>query len=139
MRPDEGFGRGTLQEGSGLRVEDFAHEVVRGRVPDGEGDGPIEGHEFYEVGRAKVTVFHRRIRRQSLSPKLEKIAKEDPDVVLRKVDIVKWRTPVTQQFKINSVPNVWVIDGSGRQVGKATSGFSSIRRNVAAAKQRSGL
>ena len=76
---------------------------------------------------------------KQLSPKLEGIATSDPNVVLRKVDIVDWGTPVAKQFKIQSIPNVWVFDGAGRRVGTPTPSFTATKNNVAAAKKQSGL
>lgn len=52
-----------------------------------------------------------------ISPYLEKLAKDDPDVVLRKVDIVKWGTPVAEQYQITSIPRIDVYDRAGKLVG----------------------
>src|SRR5438045_7280924 len=38
-----------------------------------------------------------------LSPNLEQMARTDPEVALRKVDIVNWKTPIVRQFNIHSV------------------------------------
>jgi thioredoxin 1 len=67
---------------------------------------------------------------RSIAPHLEQLANGDPDVALVKVDIVKWGTPVTQQYNINSVPNVRVFDKAGRQIGKPTSSLSRIQAYV---------
>jgi thioredoxin-like negative regulator of GroEL len=48
-----------------------------------------------------------------LSPSLEQMASSDSEVVLRKIDIVNWRTAVVQQFNIHSIPQVNVYDRSG--------------------------
>jgi len=69
-----------------------------------------------------------------MAPELEKIAREDEDVVLRKVDIVKWDTPVCRQHTIRSVPNVPVYDRRGRQVGEAAAVPGIVRANIAKAK-----
>jgi thioredoxin 1 len=65
-----------------------------------------------------------------IAPHLEALAKDDPDLVLVKVDIVKWGTPVTDQYKIHSVPNVRVFDRNGSPIGQPTSSFSQIQANV---------
>jgi thiol-disulfide isomerase/thioredoxin len=52
-----------------------------------------------------------------LSPSLEQMARSDPEIALRKIDIVNWRTAVAQQFNIHSIPQVNVYDRSGRLVG----------------------
>lgn len=55
-----------------------------------------------------------------ISPYLEKLAREDPDVVLRKVDIIRWGTPVTQQYNIVSIPRIEIYDRAGKLVGTVT-------------------
>ena len=67
---------------------------------------------------------------RNIAPHLEQMANANPDVVLVKIDIVKWGTPVTQQYQINSVPNVRVFDRNGRQVGSSTSSLSKIQSFV---------
>jgi thioredoxin 1 len=69
-----------------------------------------------------------------LSPYLEKLARSDQDIYLRKVNIVKWGTPVTKQFSINSVPDVRVFDRRGRMVGRPTYSFNEILSYVQRAK-----
>jgi thioredoxin 1 len=43
---------------------------------------------------------------RQLSPSLEQMARSDPDIALRKIDIVNWRTAVARQFNIHSIPQV---------------------------------
>ncbi|MBT3192178.1 MAG: thioredoxin family protein [Verrucomicrobia bacterium] len=62
---------------------------------------------------------------RDLGPKLEQFARGNPDVCLRKINIVNWGTPVVKQYGIRSVPNVQVYDKNGRKVG-AMSGSQSI-------------
>ncbi len=61
-----------------------------------------------------------------MSPYLEHIAKKDPDVFLRKIDIVKWGTPVTNQYGIRSIPDVRVFDRSGRMVGSPSHDLNEV-------------
>jgi thiol-disulfide isomerase/thioredoxin len=72
---------------------------------------------------------------RQVSPHLERLAREDPDVNVVKVDIVKWNTPVTQQYNIRSVPNMRVYGRTGRVVGSPTSDFRQILRDVEQAKR----
>jgi hypothetical protein len=65
---------------------------------------------------------------------LESIAKENPDVVLRKVDIVRWGTPVTAQYKIRSVPNIRVYGMDKQQIGESTHDLGIVQTYIAQAK-----
>jgi thiol-disulfide isomerase/thioredoxin len=70
-----------------------------------------------------------------LSPSLEQMARSDPEVALRKIDIVNWRTAVVQQFNIHSIPQVNVYDRSGRLVGTVVGvDFEKVKSYVAQAK-----
>ena len=71
---------------------------------------------------------------RKMAPKLEKIAKSDGDVYLRKVDIVNWGTPVANQHDINSIPYVCVYNRKGSRVGKPTSNLEDVRSYIAKAK-----
>src|SRR5262245_49309794 len=70
-----------------------------------------------------------------ISPSLEQMAQNDPEVALRKIDIVRWGTPVTHQFNVNSVPMVNVYNRAGGLVGTVRGAdFDSVKRYVAQAK-----
>jgi thioredoxin 1 len=70
-----------------------------------------------------------------LTPSLEQMAQTDPEVALRKIDIVRWGTPVTHQFGVNAVPQVDVYNRSGALVGTVHGAdFDSVKRYVAQAK-----
>ena len=72
---------------------------------------------------------------RQLTPSLEQMAMSDPQVALRKIDIVNWRTPVAQQFNIHSVPQVNVYNRGGRLVGTVVGAdIDEIKRYVAQAK-----
>jgi len=70
-----------------------------------------------------------------LGPRLEQLTQNEPDVVLLKIDIENWSTPLVQQFGIRSVPNVRVFDRTGKQRGDATSDFSDVLQQVNQAKK----
>ncbi len=72
---------------------------------------------------------------RQLGPHLEQLAKEDPDVVLLKIDIFDWNTPVTQQFGINSVPNVRVFNPAKTQIGDGTYDLTSVQERIRQAKK----
>lgn len=69
-----------------------------------------------------------------LGPELERRVKEDADVVLVKVDIVKWGTPVTRQFGIDSIPSVRVFNRQKEQVGNPTPSLAEVVTAVNKAK-----
>ena len=72
---------------------------------------------------------------RQLSPRLEQMARSDPDIALRKIDIVNWRTAVAQQFNIHSIPQVNVYDRNGRLVGTVVGvDFDKVKSCVAQAK-----
>ena len=70
-----------------------------------------------------------------ISPALEQMAKSDPEVALRKVDIVSWGTPVAKQFNLTSIPQVNVYGRTGKLVGTVKGANSAeVQRYVAQAK-----
>jgi thioredoxin 1 len=70
-----------------------------------------------------------------LSPSLEQMARSDPQIALRKIDIVNWKTPVAQQFNIHSIPQVNIYDRGGRLVGTVMGAdVDKVRSYVAQAK-----
>ena len=72
---------------------------------------------------------------RQLAPGLEQMATTDPDVALRKIDIVNWRTPVARQFNIHSIPQVDVYNRAGILVGTVNGvDFEQVQRYVAQAK-----
>ena len=73
-----------------------------------------------------------------LSPSLEQLARNDPQIALRKVDIGNWKTAVVQQFNVHSIPQVNVYDRSGRLVGTVFGGdLEKVKNYVAQAKSNS--
>jgi thiol-disulfide isomerase/thioredoxin len=72
---------------------------------------------------------------RQLSPSLEQMARSDPDVALRKIDIVNWKTPVARQFNVHSIPQVNVYNRGGSLVGTVVGAdIDEIKRYVAQAK-----
>jgi thioredoxin 1 len=72
---------------------------------------------------------------RQLSPSLEQMATNDPEIALRKIDIVNWRTAVAQQFNIRSIPQVNVYNRNGRLVGTVVGvDFAKVKSYVAQAK-----
>jgi thiol-disulfide isomerase/thioredoxin len=72
---------------------------------------------------------------RQLSPSLEQMATSDPEVALRKIDIVNWRTAVVRQFDVHSIPQVNVYNRGGSLVGTVNGAdIDAIKRYVAQAK-----
>jgi thiol-disulfide isomerase/thioredoxin len=71
-----------------------------------------------------------------LAPVLEAMTAGDPEVVLRKVDIGNWESPLVGKYNIPSVPNVRVFDRKGRLVAPPASNSDTIRRNIEQAKKQ---
>jgi len=72
---------------------------------------------------------------RQLSPSLEQMAWNDPEIALRKIDIINWKTAVAQQFNIHSIPQVNVYDRNGRLIGTALGAdFEKVKSYVAQAK-----
>ena len=69
-------------------------------------------------------------------PVLEELVNKDSDLVLRKVDIVKWGSPVSQQFGINGIPFIQVYDGRGNKVGEIKGfGKAALEGLISRARQ----
>jgi thioredoxin-like negative regulator of GroEL len=52
-----------------------------------------------------------------ISPYLEQLVNTDHDVVLRKVDVVRWNSPVAQQYGVNAIPHIEIYDRAGKIAG----------------------
>ncbi len=72
---------------------------------------------------------------RQLSPSLEQMARTDPEIVLRKIDIVDWKTAVVRQYNIHSIPQVNVYSRGGRLIGTVVGAdVDKVRSYVAQAK-----
>jgi len=72
---------------------------------------------------------------RQLSRNLEQMARSDPEIALRKIDIVNWKTPVARQFNVYSIPQVNVYNRAGSLVGTISGAdIDKIRSYVAQAK-----
>ena len=59
------------------------------------------------------------------------MARTDPEIALRKIDIVNWKTAVVKQYNIHSVPQVNVYNRGRRLVG---ADVDKVKSYVAQAK-----
>ena len=70
-----------------------------------------------------------------ISPSLEQMARTDPEIALRKIDIVNWKTAVVKQYNIHSIPQVNIYNRAGRLVGTVVGAdIQEVKRYVAQAK-----
>ena len=70
-----------------------------------------------------------------ISPSLEQMARTDPEIALRKIDIVNWKTAVVKQYNIRSIPQVNIYNRGGGLVGTVVGAdIEQVRRYVAQAK-----
>ena len=72
---------------------------------------------------------------KQLSPTLEQLAKTDPEIALRKIDIINWESPVAKQYEVHSIPRVEIYNRTGKLVG-TVRGVSpeEVKKYVAQAK-----
>jgi thiol-disulfide isomerase/thioredoxin len=72
---------------------------------------------------------------KQISPSLEQMAETDPEIALRKIDIVNWNTAVAKQYNIHSIPQVNVYNRGGNLVGTVIgTDVEEVKRYVAQAK-----
>src|SRR5437588_6135824 len=72
---------------------------------------------------------------RQLSPSLEQMAITDPEIALRKIDIVNWNTAVAKQYNIRSIPQVNVYNRGGNLVGTVVGvNAEEVKRYVTQAK-----
>jgi thiol-disulfide isomerase/thioredoxin len=72
---------------------------------------------------------------KQLSPSLEQMARTDPEIALRKIDIVNWKTAVAKQYNIHSVPHVKVYNRGGHLIGTVVGAdVDKVKSYVAQAK-----
>jgi len=70
-----------------------------------------------------------------ISPTLEKMAQTDPEIALRKIDIINWNTPVVKQYDLHAIPQINIYNRTGKLVGTVIGpNAEKIQRYVAEAK-----
>jgi thioredoxin 1 len=73
---------------------------------------------------------------KQISPALEQMAKTDPEIALRKIDIVNWTTAVVKQYNVHSIPQINIYGRTGRLVGTVVGADADqVQRYVAQAKR----
>ncbi|MEY2538860.1 MAG: hypothetical protein QOG67_2600 [Verrucomicrobiota bacterium] len=70
-----------------------------------------------------------------ISPTLEKLAKTDPEIAVRKIDIIDWTTPVVKQHNVHAIPQINIYDRAGKLVGTVVGpDVDKVQRLIAQAK-----
>ncbi len=67
---------------------------------------------------------------KKLAPYMEKLDKEKDDLVVFKVNIDKWNSPVCKQFNIKSVPSFLVYDGTGKLIYEGEEARTKVMEMV---------
>lgn len=72
---------------------------------------------------------------KQIEPTLEQMAATDPEIAVRKIDIVDWKTPVVKQYSIHAIPQVNVYNRTGQLVGTVVGvDLEKVKRYVNQAK-----
>jgi thiol-disulfide isomerase/thioredoxin len=72
---------------------------------------------------------------RQISPTLEKMAKSDPEIAVRKIDIINWDTPVVKQYNLHAIPQINIYNRAGKLVGTVIGpDVNQVERYVAQAK-----
>jgi thiol-disulfide isomerase/thioredoxin len=64
---------------------------------------------------------------RQLSPRLEELARRNPNLAVRKVDIVDWSHPVAQQQGVSDLPYLRLYDPQGKLVAEGDPVLKSLR------------
>lgn len=96
----------------------------------------IELSEMLAPGRVTVVDFYADwcAPCKAMDPYLRGLA-NDPEVAIRKVDIVNWGSPVAKQWDLKSIPNVRVYDRNGNLVGEPTHDIRILYQYIRRAKR----
>lgn len=141
------YPKGSVQVRAG-KVVSFTPQLspagtAAATAPDKEktkrGGGKVDLEKLLVPGKITIVDFYAEWCGpcKALAPSIEKLVASEPDVYLRKVDIVDWESAVARQHGIRSVPSVRVYGPDGKQVGQGTSAFEAIKAHVEAAKAAS--
>ncbi|MFA5778792.1 MAG: thioredoxin domain-containing protein [Elusimicrobiota bacterium] len=76
---------------------------------------------------------------RELGPYIEDLTKQYNDVLIRKININSWGSPICKQYQIGSVPNVWVYNKEGKLVGEPTFKYNDIVKNVKRARKEKDI
>jgi thiol-disulfide isomerase/thioredoxin len=127
----------TPEKKKAVEDERRAAAALGPKVKDiAQGGKKVELRELVVPGKITIVNFYADWCGpcHAMAPELEALTKENPDIFLRKVDIVNWDSDVAKQYDLHSIPNVRVYDRKGKQVGDATHDMADIVKNTTKAK-----
>jgi thioredoxin 1 len=123
--PQDGSAAAPAAAGRGQQVEVISHGA------------PVDIARHLALGNVTVVDFYADWCGpcRQLSPRLDQMARTDPEIALRKIDIVNWKTAVARQFNLHSIPQVNIYNRRGQLVGTVVGAdFEEVKRYVAKAK-----
>ena len=123
--PQEGSAAAPAAAGRGQQVEVISHGAS------------VDIARHLALGNVTVVDFYADWCGpcRQLSPSLEQMARSDPEIALRKIDIVNWKTAVARQFNLHSIPQVNIYNRRGQLVGTVVGvDFDQVKQYVAQAK-----
>jgi thioredoxin 1 len=72
---------------------------------------------------------------KAVEPTIQQLAKSDPEIAVRKIDIVNWASPVARQYHVSTIPRVEIYGRKGELVGTVKGADpDQVRQYVAQAK-----
>jgi thiol-disulfide isomerase/thioredoxin len=75
---------------------------------------------------------------KAVEPTIQQLAKSDPEIAVRKIDIVNWASPVAAQYHVSTIPRVEIYGRKGQLVGTVKGADpAQVRQYVAQAKSAS--
>jgi thiol-disulfide isomerase/thioredoxin len=72
---------------------------------------------------------------KAVEPTIQQLAQSDPEIAVRKIDIVNWGSPVATQYHVSTIPRVEIYGRKGELVGTVKGADpAQVRQYVAQAK-----
>lgn len=66
---------------------------------------------------------------RQIDPMLKKFVKKNKGFYLRKINIVKWGSPIAKKYKINSIPSLWIMGKNGQWI-KKRGNYNDVKKLV---------
>ena len=130
--------RRKMQEQAEMREREAYELMNRVEVVYDANGSPVDHSELVTIGKITVVDFYADWCGpcRQIAPYLDALAKSDKDIVLKKVDILRWGSLRAKKYNVQSVPNIRVFDRRGRLVAPPTSSLADVQQNIEKAKNR---